>query len=40
MKFSVDKRDNVVVYELLDDKLNSMNAPILKSELVYIQDHL
>ena len=34
MKFSVDKRDNVVVYELLDDKLNSMNAPILKSELV------
>ncbi len=34
MKFSVDKREQVVVYELLDDKLNSLNAPVLKSELV------
>jgi anti-anti-sigma factor len=34
MKFSVDKQDGVVVYELLEDKLTSVNAPILKSELV------
>lgn len=34
MKFSVDKQDDLVVYELLDEKLTSLNAPILKSELV------
>lgn len=34
MKFSVDKQDGVVAFELLEDKLNSLNAPILKSELV------
>lgn len=34
MKFSVDKQDGVVVYELLEEKLTSLNAPILKSELV------
>lgn len=34
MKFSVDKQEGVVVYELLDEKLTSVNAPTLKSELV------
>jgi anti-anti-sigma factor len=34
MKFSVDKQDGLVVYELLDEKLTSLNAPVLKSELV------
>lgn len=34
MKFSVDKQDGLVVYELLEEKLTSLNAPILKSELV------
>jgi anti-sigma B factor antagonist len=34
MKFSVDKQENVIVYEILEDKLTSINAPILKSELV------
>lgn len=34
MKFSVDKQEGVVVYELLEEKLTSLNAPILKSELV------
>ena len=34
MKFSVDKQDGLVIYELLEEKLTSLNAPILKSELV------
>ena len=34
MKFSVDKQEGFVVYELLEDKLTSLNAPVLKSELV------
>jgi anti-anti-sigma factor len=34
MKFSVDKQDGLVVYELLEEKLTSLNAPVLKSELV------
>ncbi|MCB0507554.1 MAG: STAS domain-containing protein [Chitinophagales bacterium] len=34
MKFSVDKQENVVIYELLEEKLTSINAPVLKSELV------
>ena len=34
MKFSVDKQDGLVVYELLEERLTSLNAPILKSELV------
>lgn len=34
MKFSVDKQPDYVAYELLDDKLTSLNAPVLKSELV------
>ena len=33
MKFSVDKQDGLVIYELLEEKLTSLNAPILKSEL-------
>ncbi len=34
MKFSVDKQDNYIAYELLDEKLTSLNSPLLKSELV------
>ncbi|MEN9447050.1 MAG: hypothetical protein RJA25_340 [Bacteroidota bacterium] len=34
MKFSVDKQEGVVIYELLEEKLTSVNAPTLKSELV------
>ena len=34
MKFNVDKQENVIVYEILEDKLTSANAPILESELV------
>ena len=34
MKFSVDKQDGVVIYELMEEKLTSLNAPVLKSELV------
>ena len=34
MKFSVDKQENIIVYEIMEDKLTSANAPVLKSELV------
>lgn len=34
MKFNVDKQENVIIYEILEDKVTSVNAPILKSELV------
>src|SRR5687767_15932211 len=36
MRLTVDKQDNYVVIELQDDKLNSLTAPKLKSELVLI----
>jgi len=36
MKFTLDKQENYVVIELQDDKLNSLTAPKLKSELVLI----
>ena len=38
MKFSVDKQDKLVVIELQEDKLNSLTAPKLKSELVILKD--
>lgn len=34
MKFSVDKQEGFIVYEILDEKLTSLNAPVLKSELL------
>lgn len=36
MKFTVDKRDKFCVFKLDEDKLNSLNSPKLKSELVLI----
>ena len=38
MKFSVDKCDNYTVFSLLDETLNSMLAPNLKSELVLLSN--
>jgi anti-anti-sigma factor len=34
MKFNVDKQEHVIIYEILEEKLTSLNAPGLKSELV------
>ena len=34
MKFSVDKQDGLVIYELLEEKLTSLNAPILKNVFI------
>ncbi len=36
MKFSLDKQDKYVVFKLEEDNLNSLVAPKLKSELVYL----
>lgn len=36
MKFTVDKRDKFCVFKLDEDKLNSLNSPKMKSELVLI----
>ncbi len=36
MKFSIDKQDTYVVFEVQQDKLNSVNAPELKSELIFL----
>jgi anti-sigma B factor antagonist len=36
MKFSIDKRDKYSLFKLEDDKLNTLNAPKLKSELVVL----
>lgn len=38
MKFSVDKQDGYVVFTPQDDRLNTMNAPDLKSELVLLHN--
>lgn len=38
MKFSVDKQDKLVVIELQEEKLNSLTAPKLKSELVILKE--
>ncbi|MCB9034971.1 MAG: STAS domain-containing protein [Chitinophagales bacterium] len=34
MKFSVDKQEKYIIYEFMEEKLTSANAPLLKSELV------
>ena len=36
MKFSTDKNDRYTVFSLLEDNLNSLNAPNLKSEFVLL----
>lgn len=36
MKFSVDKKDKYCLFKLEDEKLNTLNAPKLKSELVIL----
>ena len=36
MKFSIDKRDKYSIFKLEDEKLNTLNAPKLKSELVIL----
>ena len=36
MKFSVEKNDKYCVFKLEDEKLNTLNAPKLKSELVIL----
>lgn len=36
MKFSVDKKEQYTVFKLEDEKLNTLNAPKLKSELVIL----
>ncbi|PSR02659.1 MAG: anti-anti-sigma factor [Bacteroidetes bacterium SW_11_45_7] len=36
MKFTVDKKDKYCIFRLEDEKLNTINAPKLKSELVIL----
>lgn len=36
MKFSIDKKDKYSLFKLEDEKLNTLNAPKLKSELVVL----
>lgn len=36
MKFSIDKREKYSIFKLEDEKLNTLNAPKLKSELVIL----
>ena len=36
MKFSIDKKDKYCLFKLEDEKLNTLNAPKLKSELVIL----
>ena len=36
MKFSIDKKDKYSLFKLEEDKLNTLNAPKLKSELVVL----
>jgi anti-anti-sigma factor len=38
MKFSTDKNDRYTVFSLLEDNLNSLNAPNLKSEFVLLNN--
>jgi anti-anti-sigma factor len=38
MKYSIDKHDILVVFELNEDKLQSNNAPQLKTELTVIHN--
>jgi anti-anti-sigma factor len=36
MKFSIDKKDKYCIFKPEDEKLNTLNAPKLKSELVIL----
>ncbi len=36
MKFSIDKQEKYSVFTLASDKLNSQNAPLLKSEMILL----
>lgn len=36
MKFSIDKKDKYCIFKMEDEKLNTLNAPKLKSELVIL----
>lgn len=36
MKFSIDKQEKYSVFTLSSDKLNSQNAPLLKSEMILL----
>lgn len=38
MKFSIDKQEKVVTLALQEEKLNSLTAPKLKSELVILRE--
>lgn len=38
MKFALDKRDSYTVFSVLEDKLNSLVAPELKTELVILNN--
>lgn len=38
MKYSVDKRDKVTILRLMDENLNSLIAPELKSELIIMKN--
>jgi anti-sigma B factor antagonist len=36
MKFTIDKKERHTIFKLDEQKLNSVNAPILKSELILL----
>jgi anti-sigma B factor antagonist len=36
MKFTIDKQDKFCVFSLQEDKLNSSNGPLLKSEMILL----
>lgn len=38
MKFSIDKHEKYVTFKLLEHKLNSIIAPMLKSELILLNN--
>lgn len=38
MKFSVDKKEQYSIFSLDEDNLNSLNAPNLKSEFIFLRN--
>ena len=38
MKYSVDKQDRYTIFKLNEDKLTSVHAPVLKSDLVLLHN--
>jgi anti-sigma B factor antagonist len=36
MKFTVDKQEKYCVFQLNEEKLNSVNAPLMKSEMIVL----